>query len=166
MQKDLALLLEQTIQKEHMNLLELPDLEANEFPRGPASWSPKQELGHLIDSAANNHIRFVRAALEGEFHGPGYAQDDWVHIHGYQNMPWEAIVGLWLQYNSLLARLVARIPGSRMQTQSFIGSAAPVTLAFLIEDYVVHMRHHIDHLLRREKITTYPQATTHVASET
>ena len=39
---------------------------------GPDSWSPRQELGHLIDSAANNHIRFVRAATEPEFSGPGY----------------------------------------------------------------------------------------------
>jgi hypothetical protein len=149
-----------------MNLLEVGESEAGDFPHGAQSWSPKQELGHLIDSAANNHIRFVRAALEGEFHGPGYAQDEWVKLHGYQGMPWEAIIGLWLHYNTLLARLVARIPPARLQTQCFIGSGTPVTLAFLIEDYVVHMQHHLDHLLRRAKITIYPSATTQLMPET
>ncbi len=70
------------------------------------AWSPKQELGHLIDSAANNHIRFVLASLEGEFRGAGYAQDTWVDAHGYQDFAWTELVDLWYSYNSLLAHLV------------------------------------------------------------
>ena len=30
---------------------------------GPDKWSPKEIIGHLIDSASNNHGRFVRALL-------------------------------------------------------------------------------------------------------
>jgi hypothetical protein len=30
----------------------------------PSKWSPKEELGHLLDSAANNHQRIVRAQSE------------------------------------------------------------------------------------------------------
>src|ERR1700686_3271657 len=164
MPKDLSQLIRQTIEHEQPHLRALSEEQSSVFPNGPESWSPRQELGHLIDSAANNHIRFVRAALEGEFHGPGYAQNDWVGIHDYQAMHWHAIVDFWFHFNSLLARVVDRIPASRMQTQCFIGSAAPVTLAFLIENYILHMRHHIDHLLGREKITTYPSATTQIKS--
>jgi hypothetical protein len=160
MPQDLSLLLERTIEREYANLSALTEPETAIHPDGPASWSPKQELGHLIDSAANNHIRFVRAALEPEYRGPGYAQNDWVDLHGYQNLPWQSIMAFWLHYNRLLTRLIARIPQARMPTHCFIGSAAPVTLAFLIEDYVLHMQHHVDHILKRERITAYPSATT------
>ena len=121
--------LEQTIEREHSSLSALSEEQAVVHPAGSESWSPKQELGHLIDSAANNHIRFVRAALEPEYHGPGYAQNAWVDLHGYQEMPWRSIVDLWFQYNQFLARLIARIPESRMKTQCFVASGAPVTLA-------------------------------------
>ena len=84
--------LEQTIEREYPILLAMTAERAAVHPAGAESWSPKQELGHLIDSAANNHIRFVRAALEPEFRGPGYAQNDWVDLHGYQEMPWQSIV--------------------------------------------------------------------------
>lgn len=96
--------------------------------------------------------------MESQFQGPGYAQDDWVRLHGYRNMPWETIVSLWFQYNRLLAVLVGNIPEDHLNTFCSIGSNAPVTLKFLIEDYILHMQHHIDQLLRREVITQYPGA--------
>lgn len=49
-------------------------------------WSRKEILGHLIDSALNNHQRFVRAALESRYEGPAYAQTGWVNMHGYGSM--------------------------------------------------------------------------------
>ena len=151
--------LEQTIEREYPILCAMTEEQAVVHPAGAESWSPKQELGHLIDSAANNHIRFVRAAIEPEYRGPGYAQNDWVDLHGYQEMPWQSIVDFWFQYNQFLARLIARIPESSMKTLCFIGSGAPVTLAFVIEDYVLHMQHHVDHMLGRERITAYPSAS-------
>jgi hypothetical protein len=154
----LANLLDQTIENEVFFLRALPEHLAACTPKGPDSWSPKQELGHLIDSAANNHIRFVRGALEPEYRGSGYAQNEWVDIHGYQDMPWSAIIDVWSHYNALLVRLVARIPEASMNRNCFIGSSEPVTLAFLIGDYILHMRHHTDHLLNRPDITPYPSA--------
>ncbi|HKS16153.1 MAG TPA: hypothetical protein VJU16_02515, partial [Planctomycetota bacterium] len=58
------------------------EAEAGE-PRAPGKWSRKQILGHLIDSAANNHQRFVRATLAGELIFPPYEQDGWVGVQGY-----------------------------------------------------------------------------------
>ena len=43
----------------------------------PSKWSKKEILGHLIDSAANNHQRFIRLQLAREIGLPGYEQDNW-----------------------------------------------------------------------------------------
>jgi hypothetical protein len=159
MSKVLTALMRETIERELPELRALSEAAALVRPNGEGSWSPKEELGHLIDSAANNHVRFVNAALGPEYRGPGYAQNDWVSIHDYQGMPWEAIVSFWYEYNRLLARAVERIPAQQLSIPCFIGSAAgPVTLGFAIEDYVLHMRRHIDHLLQRSAITQYPSA--------
>lgn len=155
MAADLSLALAQTIEREVPKFRKLSDEQAS-LPRGPGKWSPKEELGHLIDSAANNHVRFARGALEPEVRGTGCAQDDWVRLHGYREMAWETVVELWFRYNALLVSLIKNIPDDRLRTECFIGANPPVTLEFLIGDYVLHMQHHIDLLLRREKITQYP----------
>ena len=96
------------------------------------------------------------AALQPELRGPGYEQDNWVRLHGYNELPWATLVGFWHDYNELLAHLVRRIPAEKMETPCTIGSGATVTLRFVIEDYILHMQHHLDHILRREIITPYP----------
>jgi hypothetical protein len=153
---ELAPLLRRTIESELPNLRALDSDRVSVHPKGPTSWSPKQELGHLIDSAANNHIRFVRAALEPEYQGPSYKQEEWVKIHGYRDIPWDFLVTFWLQYNTLLAALVERIPPEKFATLCTIGDGEPASLGFVIEDYVRHMQHHLDHILAREVITAYP----------
>lgn len=158
MATDLSLGLLQVMERELPNLRKLTDERAS-VPRGPGKWSAKEELGHLIDSAANNHIRFARAAVEPQFTGPGYSQNEWVRLHGYSRTSWNTIVELWFQYNSLLERLIENIPENRLETLCFIGTDPAVTLRFLIEDYILHMQHHIDLLLRREAITQYPRIT-------
>ncbi len=121
-------------------------------------WSRKQELGHLIDSATNNHVRFVRGSLEPEFHGPSYDGDAWVALHGYAEVPWIALIEFWERYNRFLVDLIARIPEDRLKTPCSIGFSSPVTLGFVIEDYIGHMQHHLDHILGREKLASYPGA--------
>jgi len=151
----LATLLRDTIQRELPQLRAAGPTRLDLHPNGPTSWSPKQELGHLIDSAANNHQRFVRAALESEYTGPGYAQDGWVALHNYRNLPWETLVTFWFEYNQLLAELIDNIPLNKLDTPCTIAAAQPVTLAFLIEDYVKHMQHHLDKILARDVVTQY-----------
>ncbi|HKD05303.1 MAG TPA: DinB family protein [Bryobacteraceae bacterium] len=157
MAKELSDLLRTTIERELPELERLGDEAAAIRPKGEGSWSPKEELGHLIDSAANNHMRFVRASLDGIYRGPGYAQNDWVSIHAYQEMPWSEIVSTWLSHNRLVVRTVENVPENRLGADCFIGgNETPETLAFIIRDYVLHMQHHIDHLLGREVVTEYP----------
>lgn len=109
-------------------------------------WSRKQELGHLIDSASNNHLRFVNASLDGVYEGPSYKQDASVNLHDYAGLPWTKLIDFWYSYNELLAHLVEQIPESALGVTCKVGQDAPVTLAFLIEDYVHHMQHHLNHI--------------------
>lgn len=157
MPEHLALSLQQTVDREYNLLKTITDSDAGVKP-APGKWSQKEELGHLIDSAANNHLRFVRASIEHAFRGPGYQQDAWVNLHGYQEMPWADLLQFWRSYNLFLAGLVRRIPGEFLQRECIVGESRPVTLQFLIEDYTLHMQHHLDHILKREKITSYPGA--------
>jgi hypothetical protein len=126
--------------------------------RAGDNWSRKEELGHLIDSATNNHVRFVRGSLESGFQGPSYDQDGWVRQHSYNDVPWPALTRFWHGYNSLLAYLIGQIPDDRLGAECRVGSGQAVTLGFLIEDYILHMQHHLDHILRRPEITQYPGA--------
>jgi hypothetical protein len=153
---DLSPSLERLIQHEAPLLRALPESMAEIRPGGETSWSAKEELGHLIDSAANNHIRFVRALIEPEFRGPSYAQNDWVRAHRYRETPWLEIVEFWFHYNSFIAALLKSFPEEKLLTPCFVGSGASVSLEFLVNDYVLHMQHHVDHLLRREVVTPYP----------
>jgi len=155
MPSDLSTLLRATIEHELPALLAVSDAAASLHPT-PDAWSPKEELGHLIDSATNNHVRFVLAAIQPELRGPSYAQNEWVSLHGYDSMPWNRIVDFWFSYNMLLVDLIARIPAEKLSLTCMVGDGPACTLAFLIEDYVLHLKHHVDHMLQREKITVYP----------
>ncbi len=139
-------------------VIHLQAIEDSEASARPASgWSRKEELGHLVDSAANNHARFVRAALESPYRGPGYDQNAWVRVHAYHDLPWSDLVGFWHGYNLLLAHLVEQVPESSLATEVYIGAKGPLTLGFVIDDYILHMQHHLDHILRREAVTRYPR---------
>ena len=115
----------------------------SEKPALPGGWSRKQVLGHLIDSASNNHQRFVRAALQGSLELPGYDQDGCVRVQAVQEAPWPLLITLWADYNRFLAHVIAYLPDSKLDSACRIGTNEPVTLRFLAEDYLKHMRHHL-----------------------
>src|ERR1700686_4293980 len=94
-------------------------------------WSRKQLLGHLIDSASNNHQRFVRAALQDSLEFPGYDQDGWQNVQAAQDVPWETLLALWANYNRYLAHIITRLPAAKLDVPCRISSNQPVTLRFL-----------------------------------
>ena len=156
---DLAAYLARTVAAELPHLRAIPDGPATTAVNraSGAGWSQRQELGHLIDSAINNHVRIVRAALHSSYEGPGYDQDAWIDAHRYQEQPWPELVDLWHAHNRVLVPLVANLASAKLGTPCAVGSDPPVTLGFLIDDYVLHMQHHIDQILRRQPVTKYPR---------
>jgi hypothetical protein len=116
-------------------------------PMAADKWSRKQLLGHLIDSAANNHQRFIRAQLDGPHVFPGYEQETWVERNGYGEAAWGDLVALWRAYNLHLLRVIARIPQDKLDVPCTVAENAPMTLGFIAEDYVRHLKHHLQQLL-------------------
>ena len=124
----------------------------------PGHWSRAEVIGHLIDSASNNHQRFVRAADQDDLVVAGYAQDDWVARQEYQSAPWEELVVLWQLYNRQLARVMAAVPHgvrSRVHDRHNLHRVAwrpvpadrPTTLDYFMNDYVDHLEHHLTQVL-------------------
>lgn len=120
----------------------------------PGRWSPREILGHLIDSAANNHQRFVRAQFQDDLVFPGYAQDDWVVAGRYAEAAWEDLVSLWRLYNLQLARVIeGAAPDARTRPRARhnldqigfrpFSAQTAVTLDDLMDDYVAHLAHHL-----------------------
>jgi len=109
----------------------------------PGKWSRKEVLGHLVDSALNNHQRFVRAELAESLEFPGYAQADWVRCQDYAAVDWQALVELWTAVNRHLAHVVRRIPEAKLAVPCRIGGGAAMSLEGLVADYLRHVRHHL-----------------------
>lgn len=106
-------------------------------------WSRRQVIGHLIDSASNNHQRFVRASLAPSLEFPGYDQDGCVRIEAPQEADWNLLITLWAAYNRYLAHVIARLPAEKLGTLCRIGADESVTLSFLVTDYLRHLNHHL-----------------------
>ena len=119
----------------------IPEDAASKKP-APNKWSKKEILGHLIDSAANNHQRFMRLQLQAEISLPGYDQDDWVRLNRYQQRTWNEIVTLWSAYNRHLAAVIESLDDSALG-HVWHSPDGDVTLEFIASDYVRHLKHHL-----------------------
>jgi DinB superfamily len=123
----------------------LRDLPADQVQRkpSPAGWSLKEEFGHLLDSAANNHQRIVRAQLEDNPAMPGYDGDKWVALHRYQERDWSSLIAIWVGLNRQLLAAAEAVPDSAWSRTCTIADSAPLTLKFVFDDYVDHMLQHL-----------------------
>jgi hypothetical protein len=109
-------------------------------------WSKKEMIGHLIDSATNNHQRFIRVQFE-EVPFIVYDQNEWNESSHYQDMDADHIIDFWKNYNLHLLELIKRIPADKLLRECRTNEANNVTLQWLIDDYVVHMEHHLRQFL-------------------
>ena len=125
------------------------------------NWAPIEILGHLIDSAANNHQRFVRAQFTDDLVFPGYEQEQWVSGQKYRDASWPDVIQLWSAYNLHLVHVASVIPTDTLTKQRAAHSLdqiafnpvdknKPATLEYVIRDYVDHLRHHLDQIFAKE----------------
>ena len=112
-------------------------------------WSIIEVLGHMIDSAANNHQRFVRALQTESLQFPKYDQNFWVKSQHYNECSWDQLIDFWKLYNLHLAHIIRHVPDEKMRAKCTIGANEPVSLSFLIEDYFAHLKHHLNKISER-----------------
>ncbi|HEV7682241.1 MAG TPA: DinB family protein [Pyrinomonadaceae bacterium] len=147
----------QTIETAHSQLLQL-SAEQSQTPRAAGKWSPKEIIGHLIDSASNNHQRFVRAQFTDDLVFAGYEQEGWVRVQNYQGEQWSDLVQLWKLYNQHILHLISRVPEeARMKLRykhnlhqlasESLSENEPVTLDWFMRDYVDHLKKHLKQIL-------------------
>lgn len=143
----------QTLNDAARQMREISDARASE-PRGPGKWSRKEVVGHMIDSACNNHSRFVRAQTMDDLMFSGYDGDAWVQVQHYNGRPWAELVGLWKAYNDQIVHVMATADPESLELSrvhhtldkiafQVVRPDEPTTLTFLMEDYVAHLKHHL-----------------------
>jgi hypothetical protein len=143
----------ETLDEAAQRLLMFSDAEASARP-APAKWSKKEIVGHLLDSASNNHGRFVRAQLQDDLVFPGYDQDAWVRVQRYQERRWVDLVRAWHAYNHQIASLMEAAdpdalsrPRVRHNLHELawkpVPASGPATLEYFMRDYIEHLKHHL-----------------------
>jgi hypothetical protein len=142
--------------------VELEQVSAEQARWRPATgkWSTAEIVGHLIDSATNNHHRFVEAQLRPDLVFPGYVQDDWVRLQRYQLADWDSLRRLWRALNEHLIDVVAAIPAEILALPRAVHNLDEIawkpvsrsestTLGYFIADYVGHLEHHLAQIRER-----------------
>jgi hypothetical protein len=150
MPEDVAKELTAVVQAALPRLTELSEAIVTHRP-APDRWTIKEVLGHLIDSAANNHQRFVRAQFVSELVFPKYEQKEWVQSQKYNAIEWPELVEFWRRYNLHLAHVIRNIAPEALGVRCRIGDYEAMSLEFLTEDYVVHLKHHLAKIEERNK---------------
>lgn len=121
-------------------------------------WSKSEILGHLIDSAHNNHRRFIQAKSKGDLRFSGYDEVKWVAQNNYQNRTHLDLVDFWALSNQHLASLWRQIDFAdwtfTTTNHNFneicmrpFPEGSPINLSYLAWDYLEHLEHHLVQIL-------------------
>lgn len=124
------------------------EAESEQRP-SPERWTKKEVVGHLIDSASNNHQRFVRGQLAAGQDFPRYEQEGWIRVQGYQAARWSDLIDLWRAYNTHLLHVARGMTAEGRRATCRVGGGDEVTLEWLFVDYVDHLEHHLREMLGR-----------------
>lgn len=113
--------------------------------RNSQSRTIKQIIGHLIDSAANNHQRIVRLQYTSRLHFPDYQPDNdtWIALQMYQEKDWHELTALWKHYNLHIAYIIQSVNPKCLRHEWSDGFINPVTLEDIITGYPQHFRLHL-----------------------
>lgn len=113
-------------------------------------WSLKEIIGHLIDSASNNHQRFVRLQFDDLLNFPPYDGEQWVRKQKYCGMSWSRLILLWHNYNCILLDIIANMDSSSF-ANVWVKGEDVIKLDELVVDYYRHLRVHLQHFENRLK---------------
>jgi hypothetical protein len=111
----------------------------------PHKWSPKEVIGHLIDSAQNNLRRFIVCQYESTPPVITYQQDFWVNVNQYQAMKRQDIMQLWGLLNERICVVLEDMPAANHAKECNTGELH--SLEWLAADYVRHLKHHINQII-------------------
>lgn len=117
----------------------------------PDKWSKKEILGHICDSATNNHYRFTKIMIDDEpIKIESYNQNLWVSLHGNQtNYSYTELVTLWTYLNKQIINVLKNASDEQFKKQTILEDNRTVTLEWLAEDYINHTLHHINQIIER-----------------
>ncbi|RYZ85664.1 MAG: DinB family protein, partial [Proteobacteria bacterium] len=111
---------------------------------GEGIWSAKEILGHLIDSALHNLVRFTEAQhLDEPYRHRKYDQEQLVLLNDYQHQETEDLLVLWLSLNRQISKIVASADETIIARKVVFGDGTSTDLKFLMKDYVDHLDHHL-----------------------
>jgi hypothetical protein len=115
--------------------------------KNPGKWSKKEILGHLVDSAIHNLVRFTEINyLEKPYHHRPYSQNDLVNLNQYQTMDINELAQLWLSLNKQIIRIFKGVDDKALDFQIILSDQSVIDLKFLMTDYVEHLEYHINQI--------------------
>jgi len=117
---------------------------------GEDKWTLKEMIGHLVDSASNNHQRFIRLQLQEELSLPGYEAEEWKQVSKVNELDYRFLIDFWKTYNNYLIYIIKKIKQSCLK-HVWKSGTGDKTLEFLVEDYFEHIKWHIDLFEERVK---------------
>lgn len=110
----------------------------------------KMLVGHMIDSASNNHQRMVRLqyVTDGELVFPDYTQDNnlWIRLQKYQEEDWTVLIQLWMYSNIHIAYVIRTVDHSKLNNFWTDYQGNRVTLDMMIRGYLDHLKLHVSHI--------------------
>lgn len=127
----------------------LKEIDDNSASKRPAEgkWCPKEVIGHLIDSANNNQMKFVKAIELKNIDVAGYHQNEWVDIQKYTNYDWHQLIDFWALFNNHIAHIIENVPEAALSNEIKVEGVGPFSLEFIMKDYVEHLKHHMNQIL-------------------